>query len=527
MKSEFGMKLTVRKILVFLSIGLFAATLTKAACAQFNLEAYDKKHPGQSKDQFITSFPYYTYLQQVPFTDFKTLQRHRQFVWQKYGDGDVFLYYLGDSFMQYYPVDIGHLTDTIAIGEAYLAEKRQIGINTASNEAYQIIGYYILSKVADKLKEDIRKGRFDPTTSANAALLQRLEQNRIYVPIEESGRQKLINNLKQGKWDYIVNRVWSKFKEQEQKASARYAAWLGDDFFTDYYPMQKNAPQARSISSRFTLSNFRRFYPIQSGRDYGVNILAMQENGKTNVFGHTIWLRRPQINSTYFAYQNVSSKFRQWAASQGKTVVLATTGGFTNTNRQPEGLTIENGQIVNAVLMPDRDGLVIISKDGGISVVNLKRTAIKLSVGTQDVLTIDNPLTSLIAYSKLLQWCREHRATLFQTQLLVYSDSLQIDPAKAKGQLRERRLLALARDQASAALYHVILDIPTQSNLAAIAKDTLDLFNSRGKKLEALLNLDVGSYNILQVFDDQRRVLPQPQGPVPIDNATNLIIYTR
>ena len=253
----------------------------------------------------------------------------------------------------------------------------------------------------------------------------------------------------------------------------------------------------------------------------------MQENGKSGVFGHTIWLRRPQISSTYFAYQNVSSKFRQWASKQGKTVVLATTGGFTNTNRQPEGLTIENGQIVNAVLMPDRDGLVIVSKDGGISVVNLKRTAIKLSVGTQDVLTIDNPLSSLIAYSKLLQWSRERRATMFQTQLLVYSDDLLIDPAKAKGQLRERRLLALTRDQASAALYHVILDIPTQSNLAAIAKDVLDLFNSRGKKLEALLNLDVGSYNILQVFDEQRRVLPQPQGPVPIDNATNLIIYAR
>ena len=521
------MALTMLKIIRFYACVALLIGLLSPCAEGFDLERYYKKNPGQTKEQFISTFPYYTYLKEVPFTDFRVLQQHRQSVWRKYGDGDDFLYYLGENFMRYFPVDMAHLPDTIGIGEMYIADKPQYGISAAANEAYQIIGYYVLSKVAQKLKEEIRKGRFDPQNSANAAMLQRLEQNRIYVPIEESGRQKLINNIKQGKWDYLFSRIWGKFKESEKKAGSKYGAMLGDDFFEEFYPMEAAKPRLKPSESRFVLSNFRQFYPVSGGRDYAMNIFAVQEKGRSAVFGHAIWLRRPQINSAYFAHQNVMAKYRQWAAQQGKTVILATTGGFTNTHKKPEGLTMENGQIVNAVLMPDRDGLVIVNQGGGISVVNLKRPSIKLSLSSQNVLTIDNPLSSLIAYSKLLQWCKDHRATLFQTQLLAYSDDLLIDPAKAKGQLRERRLLALVRDQATAALYHVILDIPTQSNLAAIAKDMLDLFHSRGKKLEALLNLDVGSYNILQVFDERQRVLSQPQGPVGIDKATNLIIYTR
>jgi hypothetical protein len=48
----------------------------------------------------------------------------------------------------------------------------------------------------------------------------------------------------------------------------------------------------------------------------------------------------------------------------------------------------------------------------------------------------------------------------------------------------------------------------------------------RRMKVEALLNLDVGSYNILGVFDSQRRLLREPQGPVSIDGATNVLVYT-
>ncbi len=496
----------------------------------FDLQNYYNKNKGLSRENFIKTFPYYTYLQSVGFSDFATLQKHRNFLWKRIGDGDDFLYYLGENFMNYYPVQLTHLTDTIAIGEAYIAEKKQLKINTAGNEIYQIIGYYILGQVAHTLKEEIRKGNFDPQTPGNAAILKRLEDNRIYVTIERGTLQNIIYNVKQGKWDYVFNRAWLKFREAEQKAGKRYDALLGPDFFQQIYPMQAGGAAAQPLPKneiRLKLDSYRQFFPIKGGQDYEVNIFSVQDKTKTPEIGHSVWLRRPRMKATYFAYRNVTAKYRQWASNNRKTVALATTGGFTNIHRKPEGLTVENGQIVNAVLMPDRDGLVIVHNGGGISVINLKRNSIKLSLGAQNVLTMENPLRSLIAYSKLLHWCKTQKATLFQTQLLAYSDRLLIDVAKARGQLRERRLLALVRDRKNSVLHHVVFDIPSPHNLAIIANDLFDLLQSRRKKVEALLNLDVGSYNILNVFDRGGKLLAKPRGPVSIDKATNLIIYAR
>ncbi len=514
-----------KRRIIFLFLAVFSWLCSPTLSHGFDLRSYYQNNKGQSRDNFIKTFPYYTYLQTVGFTDFHTLQQDRLFLWKHLGDGDDFLYYLGENFITYYPPSLAYLDTVIALGEAYIAEKPQLGINTATNEVYQIIGYYILGQVAQLLKKEIRSGNFDPKHSQNAQLIKRLEKNRIYVTIERGTLQNILYNVKQGKWDYVANRAWLKFREAEQKISNRYDALLGPDFFQDVYYMDAAAPTVSKTAPRLKLNGFRRYYQNRNGHD--VEIFTVRDASNTSDIGHAIWLRRPGLKAVYFAYQNVTAKYRQWAKRYNKTVALATTGGFTNVHRKPEGLTIENGTIVNAVLMPDRDGLVIVHKSGGISVINLKRTAIKLSLGSQAVLTIDNPLHSLIAYSKLLHWCKEHKATLFQTQLLAYSDRLLIDVGKARGQLRERRLLALVRDRSTSTLHHIIFDIPTPHNLAIIAKEVFDLLQRRQKKVEAILNLDVGSYNILRVFEPNGRLLPQPHGPVDINKATNLIIYTR
>lgn len=336
----------------------------------------------------------------------------------------------------------------------------------------------------------------------------------------------MIYNFKQGKWDYIANRLWLKSKEVEQKVNVRYTAFLWPNFFEDFY-MMPTSVRIPATEVRLLLSSQRQYYPLRQNNDHAVNIFSIQDKNKKSVIGHAVWLRRPQSKANYFAYRNVTAKFQQWDARNKKTVILAATGGFTNIHKKPEGLTVEKGTIVNAVLMPDRDGLVIVHDSGGISVINLKRDTIKLSLGPKSVLTIENPLQSLIAYSQLLDWCRRHNATLFQTQLLTFSDQLLIDVNKARGQLRERRMLALVRDRTSSELHHVLVDLPTPHNLAVIAGDLFEMLQSRGKKVEALLNLDVGSYNILEVYDPRGRTLSVPKVPAQIKNATNLIVYTR
>jgi hypothetical protein len=204
-------------------------------------------------------------------------------------------------------------------------------------------------------------------------------------------------------------------------------------------------------------------------------------------------------------------------------VVLAATGGFTNRLNQPEGLTAESGNIVNAVLMQDRHGLVIVD-EGGIQVLNLKRPTFRLPKGGP---VIDNPLEDLLAYSQLIGWSRSHRVTLFQTQLLAFSDSITIDEKRAKPQLRERRVLALARDRKTQELSHLIVNVTRQYHLSDVANEVFALLATRNKKVEALLNLDVGSYDILNVYDPQGNLSPVARGMVNIERATNLIIYSR
>jgi hypothetical protein len=44
--------------------------------------------------------------------------------------------------------------------------------------------------------------------------------------------------------------------------------------------------------------------------------------------------------------------------------------------------------------------------------------------------------------------------------------------------------------------------------------------------VEAILNLDVGTYNIMNVFDRNGQILNNIRGPVDISTATNLLVYT-
>lgn len=530
--------------------------------AQSNfMQQYYAQHRSEPLDVFIQNFPYADYLAEVAFTDFKTLQADRYFLWKKKGEGDDFLYYLGENFIKYYPVGLDHLEKKVEIGEAFLNPNK--GFNRPVDEIYQIIGYFILGKVAHRIEDAIRKNNFNQNKSRNQRLIKRLETNKVYLSVEESTSSKLFKNIKQGNFAYIFDRIWLKFKAHFQpfaqmlniKSKAFFIVLSialagifiiflvsvfsrnflrsGVSFFSAaallicplFLPSSK--AYAFNPSKQYTLfkMNFvKNYQPIQGKQDHAINIMKIEDE-KGKEIGQAVWMQRPHLKAKYFAYQNVSNKFHQF--KQQKDIVLATTGGFTNSFHQPEGLTVENGNIVNAVLMHDRHGLVMVRESGGINVLNLKRDKFHLPLGHKKVKTINNPLESLVAYSELLRWCRDFKATLFQTQLLAYSDKLLIHPGKAKNQLRERRILALFSDKNTGAVHHAIFNIEASYELATIAEEVYSLIASRNKKIEAILNLDVGSYNILEVYDDHEKRLNYIKGPVRINEATNLIVYTK
>lgn len=548
----------MKKLLPLLS--LLFISFQMMAQSRF-MQQYYAQHYSEPLDAFVQNFPYANYLQEVAFTDFKTLQADRYFLWQKKGDGDLFLYYLGENFSKLYPVQLDHLEKKVEIGEAFLNPNK--GFNRQVDEIYQIIGYFILGKVAHRIETAIKKDNFNRNRSRNQQLIDRLESNKVYLSVEESTTAKLVKNIRQGNFDYIFNRVWLKHKAHFQPigkllhtqskvffiamgvilllmliffivsvfsrdllrsvlAFVSGIALLVLPFFLP--PAKASATNPAKQYTLFKMNFVKNYLPIDRRQGHAINIMKIEnETGKE--IGQAIWMQRPFLKAKYFAYQNVANKYHQY--KQKEDIILATTGGFTNSFKQPEGLTVENGNIVNAVLMHDRHGLVMVRESGGINVLNLKRDKFYLPLGRKKVKTINNPLESLVAYSELLNWCKTVNATLFQTQLLAYSDKLLIHPGKAKSQLRERRILALFSDRNTGAVHHAIFNIEASYELAIIAEEIFSLVASRNKKVEAILNLDVGSYNILEVYDDQEKPLHYMKGPVSVGDATNLIVYTQ
>jgi hypothetical protein len=517
--------------------------------ANFDVKTYYEQNKQQSKEVFIQNFPYDDYLKNTSFTDFNALQQDRYFLYQQFGDGDDFLYYLGERFINTYPVksSTAELNEKITIGEAYLNPKKSA--NPGIDQIYQIIGYFILGKVAQKIEEEIRKQRFDTNDQNNIALIKRLENNKVFISQEQSTGTKIFTHIWQRDFSYLLKRLLIKINERSQ--TVKRTAWtvlivsiilliilvkvkwkkLGCLVFLMamgavgllIIVKLNRTPQLISkptVTANLDLQLYQNYYPINGGKDYAVKIFKLRDRNGIEV-GQAIWLQRPYLKANYFAYKNVPQKYHEFSSKN--KVVLTTSGGFTNNFLQPEGFTTENGSIVNAVIMHDRHGLVMVKPDGGINVLNLRKESFLLPQGQ----TIENPLNSLISYSKLLQWCQANHATIFQTQLLAFSNNLTINREKAKPQLRERRILALVSDPQTNEVHHVLFNFPNQQNLADISKEVFDILASRGKKIEAVLNLDVGAYNILNIFDDNGNVLNDIKGPVEVDRATNLIVYSK
>lgn len=548
-KNDIMQKLIITKIVI-----LF--TFLQSYSQSDVMLRYYKNNKYVSKEKFVKKFPYKQYLREVVFTDFKTLQADRYFVYKKKGEGDIFLYNLGDYFISHYPVTSNNYSDKISIGEKFICSKTNIKINARTNDIYKIIGYFILGKVAQKIEKDIKKKIFDISTNNNKKIIERLKRNKVYVSIEKGRASKIVDNLKKGRFDYIFKRVWEKIKVHFSNAFGYATTWVViilsivlfilliipytrifsiiaiiiftvTPFFFSKKSSNRNGKNNQRIvvkqNPNYKLSSFMSYHPINKSEN-SVNIFKIHNKSNKEI-GQCIWMTRPHIKANYFAYQNVSRKFRNF--KRKNNVILTATGGFTNSSKQPEGFTVEKGNIVNAVMMHDRHGLVIVQKGGGLRVINLKRSKIELPITSTKTLKIENPLTNLIAYSKLIDWTRNNGATLFQTQLLAFSNKLLIDVNKAPGALRERRILAAFRDNKNKQLHHAIFNIEASHNLASIAEEIFVILSTRNKKIEFILNLDVGSYNILNVFDSKGNLINSLKGPTNINNATNLIVWSK
>jgi hypothetical protein len=463
-----------------------------------------RTHARQSRAVFLREFPYAAYLNAVGFSDFTSLQSDRLFLWNRYGDGDEFLYALGDAYLALHPPTEFDRVGKINLGEAFISA-RGTGITVRNRGTYRIIGYYILNHVAEEIQHAHAAGHFDPNHPENLQIIQRLARDRVHLAFEESTMNKVLTNARQGRFGYIFQRLVQRGRQLVGSHPAQGA--------------RSNAPAPRlSLVPQYTAphrgarSNFTVFRLFEGSRE----------------IGQAVYMRRPMVRTGYVA-TDVQRRF--WQKRREKHLVVAATGGFTNNYSQPEGLTVENGNILNTVLMPDRDGLVLLQPSGAIRVLNLRRNRILLpNIVDRGTVVVRHPQSSLRSFARLLQWCKSQSATVFQTQLMAYGDSLLIRPERASPRLAERRMLAVARDRRTGDVYTVIFNIPVQHALYDLSASLFDVLASRGLKVEALLNLDTGGQDVFYLYDIRGRNIFDSKGsPVrggkSTRETTNLLLF--
>lgn len=252
-----------------------------------------------------------------------------------------------------------------------------------------------------------------------------------------------------------------------------------------------------------------------------IRIYTLMMDGHSEL-GHSIWLKRGsgKVKAKYFAYKDdygndVYDRFSDWQAN--KDLLLVCSGAYTSDNyTDPTGITVDNGKVVNRNYRDDMDGLVIVYATGGIVASDIENRTIYLK-------SIDERVDVRNSYqrSKLLKWAKEENATIFQTHLLAYDNELRI--SEDDRETAERRLLVLAKDGDD--IVHIIFNIEEDVFLYDISKYLFDYLQDKDVNIIAMLNLDTGWGNVLQVYDNDGDKLHDIQGDKNLSRATNLIVY--
>lgn len=242
--------------------------------------------------------------------------------------------------------------------------------------------------------------------------------------------------------------------------------------------------------------------------------------------GQSIWISRSgkKINAKYFAYKqfgkSIHDRYSEW--KEGKKLVLSCSGAYTYSKRDeyPTGITVDNGNIVNRSIRDDMDALVLVYATGGIAVSDLDDGDLYLGSLNKRVNIRDRN-----DKYEFLSWAEEEQATVFQSHLLAYTNKMRIGEESDRDRAH-RRILALVKDS-DGELFHVIFNIREEVRLYDISNTLFHYLREKENDVIAMVNLDTGAYDILEVYDEENDKIDAIHGDrsFSIRKATNLITY--
>ncbi len=419
--------------------------------------------------------------------------------------GERFLMHLAQAFLARTQPELSAYDDRIDVGELWLSVEQgrewQLAGRTVrvpwqrTAETYQVIGRYVLMDVAWRLEDQLNAGQLPLSALPMSWYLRyRLTQYDIALDIETSTAQKALTAWVTGDFEYLADRIFKKAAEQLRDEQAALQAARGAD-----YSLRTTWSDGAAVRT----SSLHR-----EGREIG-------------------WVSQFDQARVELDYVPVEGQGTSTAALAGdRHLWLATSGSYVTGEGRTAGLSVVNGEVRNFLISPRFDGLVIIRGNGELAIIDMDEGG-RLPGEDRRI----RPLRSLTDLHTLLAWLRRDGASAFQTHLLAHEGALTIDSSRSSPTLRERRLLVQAEYQGHPIVCFV--DIPGQHRqslfeaavTAYVALSTPEGKGGPGLRVVSIANLDVGSYDILQAFDDRGSLIRS--GPVSLSSAMNLITVRR
>lgn len=491
-------------------------------------------------ETFLRDFPYDSYLDNCDVTDMSLLEKDRRLLEEKGRDGNEFLLSLFRRYLVRHPpnpTSMNEMKRFFNLADHVLAYGSGEG-----PRIYKSIGYMVLDTIDQEANDAFRRKDLSRNSREGQYLLKALGDKKYYIIFPTSFWEKLWTHIKNGDWPYIGTRLWETIVQYHSVGFVTFALFAGlmliiRRFFTWRRKPPAIAERIKSHSVKATMiqlivltsvgvlntANAQTLSEKTVGEYYGGDMVIKRLYSGSTEIGSTIWIKRgsEKIKARYFASGQISQRY----SALRQSAVLVCSGSFTGQFLEavkPQGLTVDDGTIVNRDLSSNMDALVIVYATGGIVVSDIQKDYLSVKIEGNQYKQLDILKSEDKTY--LLDWAERNHATIFQTQLLASVNGLRLDVPKAHKELRERRFLAILQNKQTGEVLHVIVNVPTSYYLGQLAESVYQYLQANAKVV-ALLNLDVGDYDILQVNSPVGVPLDYPRGPKPLSMATNLLVY--
>lgn len=388
--------------------------------------------------------------------------------------GTYALLRVGEAFLERFPAELQRYRSRFTVGERWLAAPTTLGLQGEAAESWTLVGRFILADLGRHLEDDINQGRLGLIgTVMSWRLIYDLSEHRVRIDVQPSTARKALLAWVTGDFDYLLDRALKKVAQvlgqSERFGDVRYS--LRDSV---------------SAGPAVRMSKL-----IQDGDEIG---WVAQYDGRSV---RTRWTLGSDIPDD---------------------ALLAMSAAYSEVEGHIAGVSIVQGRVKNWLWKPDMGGLIVVGHDGSVEFLDMRRGG---ELGGRFL----RPGSSLVDFSALMRTIQDDGGSAFQTFLLAGDGELRLNPDRSSQEIRERRLLVIARYKGNP--IWCVVDLPqpelrqgyTLYQAAQVAMGALTTPEPEGPGLEvlAVANLDTGAKDFLVARDGQGRVVREtrPFGVVP------------